>query len=82
FKSSSLDDYIDTNSVKLDVIAQQIYNKAKNDKLSHMLSSPNQLQLLSLLLKIIIVKRVLVIGFFRCFSTLVMAQVLAVDATI
>lgn len=38
FKSSSLDDYIDTNSVKLDVIAQQLFNKAKNDELSHMLS--------------------------------------------
>ncbi|APC98788.1 hypothetical protein DR83_24 [Francisella tularensis subsp. novicida] len=31
FKSSSLDDYIDTNSVKLDAIAQQLFNKAKND---------------------------------------------------
>lgn len=67
FKSSSLDDYIDTNSVKLDVIAQQLFNKAKNDELSHMLSSPNQLQLLSLLLKIINVKRVLEIGVFSWF---------------
>ncbi|EDZ90440.1 O-methyltransferase [Francisella tularensis] len=82
FKSSSLDRYIDTNSVKLDAIAQQLFNKAKNDELSHMLSSPNQLQLLSLLLKIINVKRVLEIGVFRGFSTLVMAQALANDATI
>ena len=43
FNSANLDQYIDVNSVKLDPIAQKLFDKAKSDELSHMLSSPNQL---------------------------------------
>nr|WP_232310094.1 MULTISPECIES: class I SAM-dependent methyltransferase [Francisella] len=82
FNSANLDQYIDANSVKLDAIAKKLFDKANNDELNHMLSSPNQLQLLSVLLKIINAKRVLEIGVFRSFSTLVMAQALADDAKI
>ncbi|MFV9973238.1 MAG: hypothetical protein AB8V06_08475 [Francisella endosymbiont of Hyalomma asiaticum] len=65
--SANLDQYIDANSVKLDDIAQKLFDKTKSDELSHMLSSPNQLQLLSLLLKLINTKKVLEIRIFLVF---------------
>lgn len=82
FSNPSLNQYINDNSVKLDKTAQDLFDKAVNDELSHMLSSPNQLQLLSLLLKMINAKRVLEIGVFRGFSTLIMAQALPTDGRI
>ncbi|AFJ44140.1 hypothetical protein, partial [Francisella orientalis] len=43
FSNSILNQYINDNSVKLDKTAQELFDKAANDELSHMLSSPNQL---------------------------------------
>ncbi|WP_150465792.1 O-methyltransferase [Francisella sp. SYW-2] len=77
FSNSNLNQYINENSVKLDKTAQDLFDKAANDELSHMLSSPNQLQLISLFIKMIRAKNVLEIGVFRGFSTLIMAQALS-----
>ena len=63
-------------------MAQKLFEKAKQDDLSHMLSSPNQLQLIALFIKMSNAKKVLEIGVFRGFSTLVMAQVLPKDGKI
>lgn len=76
FSKSNLNQYIDENSVKLNKVAEKLFNKAKNDEFSNMLSSPNQLQLISLFIKMINAKNILEIGVFRGFSTLVMAQAL------
>lgn len=76
FSNPRLNQYINDNSVKLDKTAQELFDKAANDELSHMLSSPNQLQLISLFIKMINAKNVLEIGVFRGFSTLIMAQAL------
>ncbi|MED7820017.1 MULTISPECIES: O-methyltransferase [unclassified Francisella] len=76
FSNSNLNQYIDENSVKLNKVAEKLFNKAKNDEFSNMLSSPNQLQLISLFIKMINAKNILEIGVFRGFSTLVMAQAL------
>ncbi|MED7788860.1 class I SAM-dependent methyltransferase [Francisella sp. 19X1-34] len=82
FNNSNLNQYIDDNSVKLDRVAEKLFDKAKNDEFSMMLSSPNQLQLISLLIKMSNVKNILEIGVFRGFSTLVMAQALPVDGKV
>lgn len=82
FNSSNLDSYINDNSIKLHPIAEKLFNKAKNDEFSNMLSSPNQLQLLSLFIKMVNAKSILEIGVFRGFSTLVMAQALPDDGKI
>ncbi|ASG68875.1 O-methyltransferase [Francisella halioticida] len=82
FNNSNLNQYIDDNSVNLDRVTEKLFNKAKNDKFSNMLSSPNQLQLISLLIKMINAKNILEIGVFRGFSTLVMAQALPANGKI
>lgn len=82
FSNSNLNQYIDDNSVKLDRVAEKLFNKAKNDEFSNMLSSPNQLQLINLFIKMIGAKNILEIGVFRGFSTLVMAQALSADGKI
>ncbi|WP_150467843.1 O-methyltransferase [Francisella sp. SYW-9] len=82
FNSPNLNMYIDENSVKLDKVAEKLFNTAKNDESSMMLSSPNQLQLMSLLIKMSNVKNILEVGVFRGFSTLVMAQALPADGKI
>lgn len=82
FSNSNLNQYIDNNSVKLSEVAEKLFNKAKNDEFSNMLSSPNQLQLISLFIKMIRAKNILEIGIFRGFSTLVMAQALPADGKI
>ncbi|API87649.1 O-methyltransferase [Francisella uliginis] len=82
FSNSNLNQYIDNNSVKLSEVAEKLFNKAKNDEFSNMLSSPNQLQLINLFIKMIGAKNILEIGVFRGFSTLVMAQSLPADGKI
>ncbi|QIW11122.1 class I SAM-dependent methyltransferase [Francisella sp. LA112445] len=82
FNNSNLNQYIDDNSVKLDRVATKLFDKAKNDEFSNMLSSPNQLQLINMLIKMSNVKSILEIGVFRGFSTLVMAQALPSEGKI
>ena len=68
--------------MKLSEEAEKLFNKAKNDEFSNMLSSPNQLQLINLFIKMIGAKNILEIGVFRGFSTLVMAQAILADGKI
>jgi len=82
FCNPDLDNYIDSNSVRLDDVTQKLFEKAKQDDLSYMLSSPNQLQLIALFIKMINAKNIIEIGVFRGFSTLVMAQALPKDGKI
>jgi predicted O-methyltransferase YrrM len=82
FNNPKLNQYIDDNSIKLDRVAEKLFNTAKNDESSMMLSSPNQLQLMSLLIKMSNVKNILEVGVFQGFSTLVMAQALLADGKI
>jgi predicted O-methyltransferase YrrM len=82
FSHPSLDKYIDEKSINLNSVALELFAKAKTDEFSNMLSSPNQMQLISIFLKMINAKNVLEIGVFRGFSTLVMAQALPQDGKI
>ena len=79
FKNPSLNQYIDDKSINLSPIALELFDKAKNDEHSQMLSSPNQMQLLSIFIKMIGAKNVLEVGTFRGFSTLAMAEALPTD---
>lgn len=70
FNNPNLNQYIDDKSINLSPIALELFDKAKNDEYSQMLSSPNQMQLLSIFIKMIGAQNVLEIGTFRGFSTL------------
>lgn len=82
FNNSDLNQYIDDNSINLSLVALELFDKAKRDEHSEMLSSPNQMQLLSIFIKMIGAKKVLEIGTFRGFSTLVMAEALPANGFI
>ena len=82
FKNPHLNKYIDDKSINLSPIALELFDKAKNDEHSEMLSSPNQMQLLSIFIKMIGAKNVLEIGTFRGFSTIVMAEALATNGIV
>lgn len=82
FCYQDLDQYIDDKSVNLDPVAIELFNKAKDDKYPNMLSSPNQLQLLSIFIKMIGTKNILEVGTFRGFGTLVMAQALPTEGRV
>lgn len=82
FNNQNLNQYIDDKSINLSPVALELFNKAKNDEHSEMLSSPNQMQLLSMFIKMIGAKNILEIGTFRGFSTLVMAQALPSDGKV
>jgi len=82
FNNQSLNQYIDDKSINLSPIALELFDKAKNDEHSQMLSSPNQMQLLSIFIKMIDAKNVLEVGTFRGFSTIVMAEALPLDGMV
>ena len=82
FKTPSLDKYIDDKSINLSSAAVNLFDKAKGDEHSEMLSSPNQMQLLNIFIKMIGAKKILEIGTFRGFSTLVMAEALPADGLV
>ena len=82
FNNQGLNQYIDDKSVNLNPIALELFEKAKKEEYSEMLSSPNQLQLLNIFIKMIGAKNILEIGTFRGFGTLVMAQALPVDGRV
>ncbi len=82
FKTSNLDKYIDDKSISLSSVAINLFDKAKTDEHSEMLSSPNQMQLLSIFIKMLEAKKILEIGTFRGFSTLVMAEALPADGLV
>ena len=82
FNNPNLNQYIDDKSINLSPIALELFDKAKNDEYSQMLSSPNQMQLLSIFIKMIGARNVLEIGTFRGFSTLVMAEALPADGIV
>jgi caffeoyl-CoA O-methyltransferase len=82
FNNPNLNQYIDDKSINLSPVALELFDKAKNDEYSQMLSSPNQMQLLSIFIKMIGARNVLEIGTFRGFSTLVMAEALPADGIV
>lgn len=80
--NQDLQTYIDKSSVNLSSIAMELFEQAENDEHSHMLSSPNQVQMISLIIKMLNAKQILEIGVFRGFGTLAMAEALPNDGKI
>lgn len=74
--------YILEHSLRLTDEQQALFDKAKDDELSQMNTSPEQVQFLSLLMKMLNVKTALEIGVFRGFGTLSMALALPEDGKI
>jgi len=77
--SNELYQYILDNSLTQTSIQKALFDKANVDKHSNMITPPEQLQFLSLLIKILGVKKMLEIGVFRGVGTLGMAIALPND---
>ncbi|APC97837.1 O-methyltransferase [Francisella frigiditurris] len=74
--NQNLQTYIDESSINLSPIVMELFENAQSDEYSHMLSSPNQIQMISLIIKMLNAKLILEVGVFRGFGTLAMAEAL------
>jgi caffeoyl-CoA O-methyltransferase len=78
-ESHQLYQYILDNSLKQTPNQTALYRKASEDQYSKMITPPEQLQFLSLLIKILGVKKMIEVGVFRGVGTLGMSLALPED---
>lgn len=71
--------YILNHTQELTALQQEFFNQAIKDKKSNMMTPPEQIKLIELLIKLINAKNAIEIGVFRGFSTLAIASVLPVN---
>ena len=81
-KSEALYRYILDNTLNMQPVQEQMLNQAKNDGLSEMITAPDQLQFLQMLMKMINAKKVIEVGVFRGVGTLALALALPDDGQI
>ncbi|WP_440994130.1 O-methyltransferase [Cysteiniphilum litorale] len=81
-KNEALYRYILDNTLNMQPVQEQMLNQAKNDELSEMITAPDQLQFLQMLMKMINAKKVIEVGVFRGVGTLALALALPDDGQI
>ncbi|WP_440682058.1 O-methyltransferase [Cysteiniphilum halobium] len=81
-KSEELYKYILDNTLKLSSIQDNMLDQARNDDNAEMITAPDQLQFLQMLMKMIGAKKVIEVGVFRGVGTLALALALPEDGTI
>ncbi|WP_440616417.1 O-methyltransferase [Cysteiniphilum sp. 6C5] len=81
-KNEALYHYILDNTLNMQPVQEQMLNQAKNDELSEMITAPDQLQFLQMLMKMISAKKVIEVGVFRGVGTLALALALPDDGQI
>lgn len=81
-KNEALYRYILDNTLNMQPVQEQMLNQAKNDELAEMITAPDQLQFLQMLMKMINAKKVIEVGVFRGVGTLALALALPEDGQI
>ena len=81
-KNEALYRYILDNTLNMQPVQEQMLNQAKNDEPSEMITAPDQLQFLQMLMKMIDAKKVIEVGVFRGVGTLALALALPDDGQI